>query len=78
MALSKAARKRIEVAVAHRALAKEIADALDVGTTAATPVADVAAANAVDLATTQTLANELKTKLNALLAAMRVASQLQP
>lgn len=36
-------------------------------------VADVAAANATDLATAQALANELKTKLNALLAECRKA-----
>jgi hypothetical protein len=43
-----------------------------VSTAAVTAVAAVAAANATDLASAQTLANELKTKFNALLAALKV------
>ena len=41
-------------------------------------VAAVAAANASDLATAQTLANELKTKLNALLVECRKAGVIAP
>lgn len=42
-----------------------------VASAAVTAVTPVAAANATDLATAQTLANELKTKFNALLAALK-------
>ena len=41
-------------------------------------VADVATADATDLATVITLANDLKAKINALLAAMRTANHLTP
>lgn len=41
-------------------------------------VADVATADATDLATVITLANDLKAKINALLAAMRTANHLSP
>lgn len=41
-------------------------------------VADLATADATDLATVITLANDLKAKLNALLAAMRTANHLAP
>lgn len=41
-------------------------------------VADIATANATDLPTVIALANDLKAKLNQLLAAMRTASHLAP
>ena len=41
-------------------------------------VANVAAANASDLASAQALANELKTKLNALLVECRKAGVIAP
>lgn len=41
-------------------------------------VADVATADATDPATTMALVNELKAKINALLAAMRTANHLAP
>lgn len=41
-------------------------------------VADLATPDATDLATVITLANDLKAKLNALLAAMRTANHLAP
>jgi hypothetical protein len=41
-------------------------------------IADVTTADATDLATVITLANDLKAKLNALLAAMRTAGHLTP
>lgn len=43
-----------------------------------TAVADIAAANATDLASTEALANEMKTKFNALLAELRTLGILLP
>jgi hypothetical protein len=77
MALSTNARKRLEVAIAHRATAKEIADAVDSGgNAAAAAVADIATADATDAASAVTLANATKAKVNALLAALRAAGLL--
>ena len=114
MALSSSARKRLEVAVTHRVIAKEIADAVDAASVAAagsattagtsataaassataaagsataaassaasihaaTAIADIATVDADDPTTTQALANINKAKINALLAALRVAGLL--
>lgn len=78
MPISKKARARLEAAIAHRAVAKEIADAIDIGGNPGVPVADIATANATDLATAQALANATKTTVNALLASLRAAGLLQP
>jgi len=74
MALSMKARKRLEVAMARRAEAKEVADAIDTGGNAvAVNVTDISTADATDLATVITLANATKAKVNALLASLRAA-----
>lgn len=74
MALSAKTRKRLEVAMARRASAKELADAVDAGgNTPAADVAAVATANATDLASAQALANQLKITLNATLVALKAA-----
>lgn len=71
MALSPKARRRLEVAMAHRADAKEIADAID----AATPIT---VANVTDIADPSTAnAEDVATKLNALLAALRTAGLMK-
>jgi hypothetical protein len=76
MALSTKARARLTASVAHRTLAKEIADALDLASTPAANVATVATANATDLASAQALANQLKTTVNALLASLQAAGKM--
>lgn len=74
MALSTKARKRLEVAMARRAEAKEIADAIDSSShPVAATVAAVATANATDLATSEALANQLKTTVNAILTSLKAA-----
>ena len=83
MALSTKARKRLEVAMCHRADAKEVADAIDAAGNAdlvladkAAAVADIATADATTLETAEALANANKAKINALLAALRTAGIL--
>lgn len=68
MALSAKARRRLEVALANRAQAKEVADACDLAGSKIANVAAVATANASDLATAQALANQLKVTLNDLIS----------
>jgi hypothetical protein len=74
MALSSKAKRRLEVALAHRSISDEIELRLD----GAAAVASVASADADATygAPEATLINELKTQLNALLAAMRTAGLL--
>ena len=84
MALSTAARKRLEVAMARRAQAAEICDAIDAGGN--TPAATVAAitssnlvgvdgtgSNAAPLAGTETRLDAIETKINAILTALKDA-----
>jgi hypothetical protein len=74
MALSTKARKRLEVAMARRAEAKEVADAIDAGgNSPAATVAAITTANATDLPTAQALANQLKTTVNDILTALKAA-----
>ena len=77
MALSTKARKRLEVAMARRAEAKEMADAVDSNSARiAATVAAVATANATDLATSIALANQLKVTVNAILASLKAAGMM--
>lgn len=81
MALSAAARRRLEVALAHRATAKEIADAVDSGgnAQAAAAVADVSVSIVTaDLPSALALADANKVAINALLASLRAAGLLAP
>lgn len=79
--LSKKLRRRLEVALAHRGDAKELADAVDAAVDAATnittPVADavedITVEDATDEGTAIALANANKAKINELLAALRDA-----
>ncbi len=74
MALSTKARARLIAAMAHKALATEVANAIDAGGN--TPAADVAAvstANATDLTSAEALANQLKTTVNAILTNLKAA-----
>lgn len=78
------------IAAALNGVAISVASALNVTTfgitgigdmaqrNAIAAVADIATADAVDPATTMALVNELKAKINALLAAMRTANHLTP
>ena len=89
MALSAAARRRLEVAMARRQEAKEIADAIDAGgNSPASAVADITSSNlvgvdgtgsnAAPLAGTETRLDALEAKVNALLASLRAAGYLAP
>jgi len=74
MALSTKARKRFETAMARRAEAEEILNAIDAGgNTPAAHVANVTTANAIDLASAEALANANKVTINAILAALQAA-----
>ena len=87
MALSTKARKRLEVAMARRAEAKEIADAIDVGFNA-TPAAAIAAlgatsnlvgvdgagSNAAPLVGTEARLDAIEAKVDALIAALKAAN----
>lgn len=81
MALSPRTRRRLEVAMARRQEAMEIADAIDAATVAsgssAEPVADVAVEDATDEQTAAALANANKATINALLAALRSAGLMK-
>jgi ABC-type hemin transport system substrate-binding protein len=86
MALSTKAKKRLEVAMAHRADAQEITTAIDVGFNA-TPAATVAAlgatsnlvgvdgtgSNAAPLAGTEARLDAVEAKVDALIAALKAA-----
>lgn len=89
MALSSAARKRLEVAMAHRATAKEVADAIDSGgNPQAAAVADITStnlvgvdgtgSNAAPLAGTETRLDAIEAKINAMLASLRAAGLMAP
>ena len=72
MALSTKARARLTVVMAQKALAKEIADAVDSGANAkAAHVANVVAADATDLPSALTLGSANKAAINAILAALQ-------
>jgi hypothetical protein len=85
MALSTKARKRLEVALARRAEAKEIADAIDLGgnAQAATVAAfgattnlvgvDGVGSNAAPLAGTESRLDAIEAKINAILASIKAA-----
>lgn len=84
MALSAAARRRLEVAMAKRAEAKEICDAIDAGGNAqAATVADITSSNlvgvdgtgsnAAPLAGTETRLDAIESKINAILASIKAA-----
>ena len=71
----------IEGSIANPEAAAAVINAVDSALVDANIVsaqADIATANATDLATAQALANACKTKINALLAAMRAAGILAP
>jgi hypothetical protein len=85
MALSAAARRRLEVAMAHRATSVEVADAIDNGgnpqaaavaalgvTTDLTGV-DGVGDNAADLATTEARLDDIEAKVDELIAALKSA-----
>lgn len=75
MALSAKARKRLEVALARRAEALEIADAIDAGSNAqAAAVADLG--QTISDPPTQAEVQAISDKVDELLAAMRAAGQL--
>lgn len=89
MALSLAARRRLEVALAQRAAANEIAAAIDAGgNSPAAAVANITStdlvgvdgtgSNAAPLAGTETRLDALEAKVNALLASLRAAGYLAP
>ena len=73
--LSTNARTRLVVALTDATVGQEVADAIDAGANAAAPtpaahVAPVAAPNATDLASAETLANANKTAINAIIASL--------
>ena len=89
MALSAKARKRLEVALARRAEAQEIADAIDAGSNAqADNVADLSiaavgttdgsggAGDAALAADVDSRFNDVEAKINDLLAKMQAAGQM--
>lgn len=94
MALSTKARKRLEAAMARRAEAKEIADAIDAlpGLPAAEPAANVAVlgatsnlvgvdgtgSNAAPLAGTEARLDAIEAKIDALINAMVTAGLMLP
>lgn len=72
MALSTAARKRLEVAMAHRATAKEVADAIDLGGNAqAAAVADLG--QTISDPPTDVEVQAISDKVDELLASLRAA-----
>ena len=72
--LSKKTKDLLTVAMANAKAAKEVSNAIDSGANPkAASVAAVTAANAIDLATAQTLSNANKVTINALLAALKAA-----
>lgn len=84
MALSTAARRRLEVAMAKRAEAKEICDAIDAGgNSPAATIADITSSNlvgvdgtgsnAAPLAGTETRLDAIEAKINAVLASLKAA-----
>lgn len=85
MALSTKARKRLEAAMARRAEAKEICDAIDLGGNAEAAVVaafgattnlvgvDGTGSNAAPLAGTETRLDAIETKINAILTALKDA-----
>ena len=89
MALSLKARKRLEVAMARRVEAKEIADAIDTGgnAVAATVAAitsinlvgvDGTGSNAAPLVGTETRLDALEVKVNAILTSLKAAGLMAP
>lgn len=87
MALSSAARRRLEVAMAKRAEAKEIADAIDAGGTPAATVAamgvtanlvgvDGTGSNAAPLAGTESRLDAIEAKIDAILASLKAAGAM--
>lgn len=72
--LSDRERKLLRDAITDRQIADQIADMIDSGANAVgTDVGDVVSADAVDLATAITLANDTKAQVNLLLASLRTA-----
>lgn len=89
MALSAKAKRRLEVAIARRAEAAEIAAAIDAGSnTPAAAVANITSSNlvgvdgtgsnAAPLAGTETRLDAIEAKINAVLAALRAAGLMLP
>ena len=90
MALSSAARRRLEVAMAHRATAKEVADAIDLGGNpqAATIAAigatsnlvgvDGTGSNAAPLVGTESRLDAVEAKIDALIASLKAAGLMAP
>lgn len=86
MALSAKAKKRLEVALARRDVAQEIAAAIDASGSPAAHIANITSSNlvgvdgtgsnAAPLAGTETRLDALEAKVNALLAAMQAAGQM--
>ena len=85
MALSAAARKRLEVAMAHRSTAKEVADAIDsggnpqaanvaaLGTTTNLVGVDGTGSNAAPLAGTESRLDAIEAKIDAVIASLKAA-----
>lgn len=78
MSLTDATKQKIKIALANSDAGVEVADAIDAGSAesgaaarldAMAAVSAVASPDATDLASAQTLANELKAQVNALIAA---------
>lgn len=79
MALSEKLKSRIRVAITNKADADSLIAAIESGSNPqAAAVADVTTPNGSDAATTQTLANANKAKINELLASLRAAGILAP
>lgn len=78
MALSSKLKSRIRVAITNQTDANELIAAIDASGSPAAAVADIATADAIDLATAITLANATKAKVNQLLASLRAAGTLLP
>jgi transketolase len=89
MALSTKAKKRLEVAMARRAEAQEVINAIEAaGNSAAAAVADISSSNlvgvdgvgsnAAPLAGTESRLDAIESKINAILAALRAAGLMAP
>jgi hypothetical protein len=85
MALSKAARRRLEVSMAHRATATEVADAIDnggnpqaasiaaMGATVNLVGVDGTGSNAAPLVETEARLDAIEAKIDALIASLKAA-----
>ena len=76
--LSSKLQEMIEIAIPDRKASAELIAALNAaeGLSPAADVASVSTANATDLASAEALANQLKTTVNAILAALKASGQM--